>query len=114
MNKRIRIIFTVALLLLLTVFPMEVLVNAEQAQWVGTDLYAITTVGGISPVEVKSTKLTFNVPVLPESGEEGSGVELSQPATLLASYQLYNPTEKQVSVKTALPIGRASTKRNPS
>ena len=75
--------------------------NSAPAYWTGTDGSGIVAVyeGGDCPIEVLHETLTFRIPDLPLMSME------KYDSRVTAEYELYNPTEQDVTLTLFLPVG---------
>ncbi len=80
---------------------MEASANSAPAYWTGTDGSGIVAVydGGDCPIEVLHETLTFRIPDLPLMSME------KYDSRVTAEYELYNPTEQDVTLTLFLPVG---------
>lgn len=79
----------------------EASANSAPAYWTGTDGSGIVAVydGGDCPIEVLHETLTFRIPDLPLMSME------KYDSRVTAEYELYNPTEQDVTLTLFLPVG---------
>lgn len=79
----------------------EASANSAPAYWTGADGSGIVAVydGGDCPIEVVHETLTFRIPDLPLMSME------KYDSRVTAEYELYNPTEQDVTLTLFLPVG---------
>lgn len=103
MKRLLAITVILSILLLGMVTPAAA--NSAQAYWEGSTSGGIVVTDGDCPIVVEGEQLTFDVKTFPEKYYNSAEEFESYDATVTAEYSLYNPSEMDVTVGLAFPIG---------
>lgn len=96
---------TIAVLAVLTSFPLAAEANSAQRKWEGTNVAGAVIKEGECPVIVEKEVLTFDIPEFPKQYYADAEEYLAYSAKVTAEYTFYNPSEYRVTASLFFPFG---------
>ena len=100
--KRLFVLLIVfALFLSINVKPISAKANSAQTKWEGSSSAGVVVTGEDCPLEVEKEVLTFDLNSLPVVWSDNKDYN----ASVSAEYSFYNPTDLDLSIDLAFPLG---------